>query len=405
MRLVTKVLALAVFSLLTACDTLHTGSAQPAWGPVITSVDIPANMGGGLEATWTVEWRGGTAPFTIAFDMGGGASEDLVATPAVSPFSHTFMMLNPSLDVAPTYTFTVTVSDAQGLSDERSGTYVLNPVDWFATPYIVGLQYSENTRQLTVEARSDDPYDEIWISLQVPEQLQVNATLQRANPRADGVSVASFYFYSSDPLHNAEGDVLVTAADQYGSTSQPETVHILVRSLHIPADSLVAIPHTEGAELGEAVKVTVSTWLPAHGLQYVNGCGLTVDSDADYVAGSFNVGVPAGAAGDTDGFWELMDPSGGFLLPPDSFIRATDIGGGRERWDFNVTPIGGKDVATGIGALFSMQFRFSVPGVKFFGFQEATGHIKRTYYSDASCTEYFWGDISNNVVPGLEVLE
>ena len=51
------------------------------------------------------------------------------------------------------------------------------------------------------------------------------------------------------------------------------------------------------------------------------------------------------------GIWTAVAPTG-FLPVPDSFIQATDIGGGLNRWDFNVSPIGGNDTTTASGILF-----------------------------------------------------
>lgn len=81
---------------------------------------------------------------------------------------------------------------------------------------------------------------------------------------------------------------------------------------------------------------------------------------------------------------------------------ATDIGGGRERWDFNCTPIGGSDQTAASGPLFNFTFTFGNAGVKHFGFQQFDG-VKRTYYSDAASNEYYWGDISNSAAPTVTV--
>jgi hypothetical protein len=148
--------------------------------------------------------------------------------------------------------------------------------------------------------------------------------------------------------------------------------------------------------------VVVSTGVPAQPFEFMNGCGLTVEADADKVVGSFNTGVPGGQPDAADGFWATMLPSDGFLLAPDSFIIATDIGGGRERWDFNVTPIGGHDVTTSKGALFNYKFTFSVAGVKTFGFEEFHG-VDRTYYSDEASHINHWSDISNAAARTLTV--
>jgi hypothetical protein len=153
------------------------------------------------------------------------------------------------------------------------------------------------------------------------------------------------------------------------------------------------------AAVGGAVQVIVLTGDPADPFQYMVGCGLTIEGDADYVRNSFDVGAPdatadTGSANPVDGIWAAMSPASGFLLAPDSFIQSTDIGGGRERWDFNITPLRGSNLATAQGALFNAKFTFGTPGTKIFGFQDSTGGVKRTYYAD-DANEYFWGDVAN----------
>jgi hypothetical protein len=171
---------------------------------------------------------------------------------------------------------------------------------------------------------------------------------------------------------------------------------------NLEPDTLYAQATVATAAVGAEVTVVVYTGVPAHPFEFMNGCGLTMEADAEKVAGSFNTGVPGGQPDASDGFWAAMDPADGFLLAPDNFILATDIGGGRERWDFNVTPIGGSDVTASEGALFNYKFTFGTAGVKTFGFQEFSG-VNRTYYSDSTSTQYFWGDSTNVSAPSVTV--
>jgi len=99
-----------------------------------------------------------------------------------------------------------------------------------------------------------------------------------------------------------------------------------------------------------------------------------------------------------DGFWSNMSgiSNGDFLLAPDSFYSPVDAGGGLTGLDFNVTPLGGSDVATGSGALFNFGATFTTPGTYTLGFQQ-TNVVNRTYYQDANqAPDYFWGDITNS---------
>lgn len=167
----------------------------------------------------------------------------------------------------------------------------------------------------------------------------------------------------------------------------------IVNPIELASDTLYALPQLATAAVGEAVRVVVATGIPNNPFQYMTGAGLTMPSDGTYVKGSFNAGAPGGEAGDVDGYWAQMAPAGGFLLAPDSFIVPVDIGNGRVRFDFNLTPLSGSNQFTAKGALFNAQFSFSTAGTKVFRFQQTQG-VKRTYYSDDS-HEYFWGDIAN----------
>ena len=170
----------------------------------------------------------------------------------------------------------------------------------------------------------------------------------------------------------------------------------------LAADTLYAQAVETTVSVGDEVTVVVYTGVLAQAFEFMNGCGLTIEEDADKVAGTFNTGVPGGQPDAADGFWSTMHPTGGFLLPPDNFIIATNIGGGRERWDFNVTPIDGGEVTTSEGALFNYKFTFSVAGEKTFGFEEFRG-VDRTYYSDNASVLYHWGDITNSASRTLTV--
>ena len=72
--------------------------------------------------------------------------------------------------------------------------------------------------------------------------------------------------------------------------------------------------------------------------------------------------------------------------------RGTDIGGGRVRLDFNVTPLDGTQSNSTSGALFNFGLNFGVAGTYTLGFEEFNV-VKRTYYSDAGATEYNWGTL------------
>ncbi len=102
-----------------------------------------------------------------------------------------------------------------------------------------------------------------------------------------------------------------------------------------------------------------------------------------------------GDIADADGVWATITVDGGFILGPDILIQRganpEDSLGTDNRWDFNISPLGGSDVASARGELFNVQFTFSEAGEKQIGFQEFNG-VNRTYYTDmATGEERFWG--------------
>ncbi|MBN2082849.1 PKD domain-containing protein [bacterium] len=160
----------------------------------------------------------------------------------------------------------------------------------------------------------------------------------------------------------------------------------------LPADSLAAIPAQTTASDGDHVLITVRTNQTASPFMYLTGVGVTMETGNDYVSNTFNVGSPGGERDGVDGIWVVIDPTG-FLLPSDFMISPSDIGGGRQRLDFNVIPIGGNQVASGTGDLFN--FELEIHSSVTLGFEQFHD-VKRTYYGDSEMNEYFWGTISNN---------
>jgi hypothetical protein len=386
----------ALALLLCGCNIfwIHSGVAAPA--PVVT---VPANMAGGADANWSVSWTGGTAPYTIEMDLGGGATANVAAgTAATTPYAHTFTMVNPSLTDNASYTYTVRVTDSEDRVGTATAQYTIGPTNG---PEITidSAVFDAALDRLTVTVSSPDDGETLTVSVTVPAGLAVDDAEKVA--AATGPLTATFDWTALDILAGATGDTTITVDNGHGATDT-ETATITVEPFVLAADKLYAIAAPANVAVGDPVTVTVLTGVPANPFQYLNGIGMTIESDADKVASSFNVGAVGGNPGDVDGFWTAMNPSGGFLLPPDQFIIATNIGGGRERWDFNLTPIGGSDVDSSSGALFNCQFTFATAGTKTFGFQDVNT-VNRTYYSDHDNIIYFWGDITNDDAPAVTV--
>ncbi len=86
-------LMLAALIVLASCDTRHVGQAPMPAPLLIVQVSRPQSLDAHAPADWTVSWTGGSGPYTIEMDMGGGTTEDVPAgTPAESPFTQRFMM-------------------------------------------------------------------------------------------------------------------------------------------------------------------------------------------------------------------------------------------------------------------------------------------------------------------------
>lgn len=378
------VLVVAGLVLLAAsCDTKNIGTEPPTRGPVPTIGTVPADMFGAQDATWTCTWTGGDAPYTITWAFGGGAA-DVGPIAAASPDTQVATMINASQTDAANYTLTVTVTDALGMSGTDTAAYIVGPLQ-NQPPTITNATFAAGV--LTVDVEDLDG-DAVTVNVTVDAGLVVDAASKPAAQAFTGT--ATFNISAEDFFNGATGQAHATANDG-SADSAVSDVNVTIDPITLAADTIYAIPMVTGAATGEAVTIVVATG-NIDNFQFLNGAGVCVEDDATYVAQSFNAGAVGGLAADIDGAWTTMNPSTGFLLPPDTLIQSTDIGGGRERWDFNLTPIGGSDQAGFNGAIFNFQFDFTVAGTKTLGFQEVLG-VNRTYFSDGASTEYFWGTL------------
>ncbi|MBN2081196.1 hypothetical protein JW859_03200 [bacterium] len=193
-----------------------------------------------------------------------------------------------------------------------------------------------------------------------------------------------------------------TATDQFGdAVTATRAQAVSFTAVEIPAGCLVAVPLERQVELGDAVTIVVASgdFPAAAPFHYANGLGITAEETVCYSDNSWNIGIPGGAFEEFDGLWSTMDPvPASVLLPGDMMIQFNNIGNGRARVDFNVTPIGGSNTTAG-GALMSFQLRPETAGPYTLGFQQFN-EVKRTYYADSEYHEYYWDDISN-VVDGI----
>lgn len=379
--------AVGLLILAASCDTKNIGNQMPTRGPVPT-VTVPAGMNGGEDATWSVSWIGGTPGFTVTWNFGGGAA-NVGPIAATSPNTQVATMINPSTDNDATYTYTVTVTDAQGLSGTATGSYTVGPT-LNQDPEITAVDYTEPTLTVTV---SDPEGDDVTVTLSAVAGL---SSAPASVVVAGGAGDAVFNFSADDLFAGGNGTVTITADDGNGGTDTADQA-VTVAPLVLADDTIYVLPLTHSAGTGDPVTFVCATGTMPNPFQFLNGVGVIIEEDAAYVANSFNVGPIGGAAGDVDGaIWTAVGPTG-FLLA-DNLIQATASAGtnaipaGRERWGFNVTGLGGSDVNNGKGILFNFQFTFSAAGDKAVGLQDVDG-VNRTYYSDGLSTEYLWGTL------------
>ena len=209
-------------------------------------------------------------------------------------------------------------------------------------------------------------------------------------------SSASFSVIRENIFVGINFTILVTVEDGRGGQDS-DTYSQSFKAFPLEPDTLYAIATSDRTSAGNNVRIVIATGSTANSFQYMNGCGVVCENGASYIAKSFDTGT---VDGDTepgapiDGVWADMGATD-FLLPNDSFIVGTDIGGGLTRTDFNVTPLGGSDI-TANGLLFSFEYTFASAGNYHLGF-EAVSVVSRTYYQDgAADTDYFWSDIDND---------
>ena len=139
--------------------------------------------------------------------------------------------------------------------------------------------------------------------------------------------------------------------------------------------------------------VIVATGRPAHPLQFLAVCSVTIDGQGTYVPGSFNYGAPGGERTDADGVWSLMGvPNGAFLDLGDNLVPGAgeDLPGGRRAYEFAVVSQGPYPAADAEGSLFNFQLTFTAPGTYHLGLRQMSGDFDTLYYSDAQGNNYRW---------------
>jgi hypothetical protein len=344
----------------------------------------------GDDGTFSVTFSGGTAPYTVAWNFGGGATPNTTSDSSSSPSTATVNLSNPA---GGTFTATVTVTDGDGLSDTATVDYTYAEADNSAPV----LTLTDNGDGTVTAAVTDADNNDVTITATPPAGINVAAATQTVT---GGNGSATFSFSAADIFAGGSGDVSFTADDGAGGTDT-ETVTLTLGGITLAADTLYAIPMSTSAAAGDPVRILIATGALSNPFQFLNAVRVTAPAGFEYVDDSFNIGAIGGELDDADGIWTAVNP-GSFLTAPDSFIVETtgldaDATGvaGRTGVDFNVTPLGGSDVTGASGALFNFEAIFSA-GANLLSFQETQG-VTRTYYTDSNTTpQHLWADLDND---------
>jgi PKD repeat protein len=315
--------------------------------------------------------------------------------------------------------------DGDGTYDEDSGS----------SPFHSHVFFAEGTYNVSVRVTDNDSLsDEAQFEIQVvPPGGGTFSAVLYANPRygpigqkvdfdasqsssPDGDIVLYEWDWDGDGTYENSGpesfvtrqfdnpgvyDCTVRVTDEIGQQGEKIMLVLITPDGSFPPDdSIFALPSQSHCQAGEAVGVEIYCKGTANPFQYLLGAGMTMPTGTEYKPMTFNIGQFGGAQAFVDGVWPQVNP-GSFLLPPDSFLQFTDIGGGRSRIDLNVVPLGGSDASSATGALCNLEFH--IAATTEIGF-ERINVVKRTYYSDGPGIENYWNDDDNSGLPTIEVL-
>lgn len=380
--------ALVILSLLLGLGGCSSHSVKvPLPADVVLTVPI-SNMFGGESSSWTAYWIGGQAPYTIAWDFGGGADNIGVAA-AISPANAESAWLDS--DIEQIYTVVATVTDTLGLVGfaTTSVTIGASPIP---PPTIDSMVVSGNV--LTVIASAYNGY-----TVEVSVSNHLGLTVDQPTKLATATGAAVFVFSAIDQFAGAATTVDVVIDDGHGGTasgtSDPIVISAAFTAFEANADTLYAIPLDASVAVDEPVTILIYTGETAHPFYFVLGVGVVIDGGGQLVPASHNYGDVGGEKDDADGVWEGITTDGGFLVLPDMvFGPGADPEGtlpvGSVRYDFNISPLGGTDQASVSGSLFNFQVVYAIAGEKIISFQEFNG-VNRTYYGDMATGENrFW---------------
>ncbi len=400
-------LAAAIYCLLLfGCrDTLNVGGDSLHFGPQITAFTVEpagtAQLQGGGQATFSVNFQNGVAPYTIAIDFGGCTAPNLLPTPATSPFSTTVTLVE--LDTEQSFTATARLTDYTGITgNPQTLTFNVQPSP-NNPPSIDSIEAQGGV--VTVAVSDPDAEDVTVTATGFEPELSLGQSSQQV-PGGNGEVL--FVFSSVEVFAGAIGTASFSATDPHGASDSDSVCEIRISPLATPQGVLGCYPRENCCSVGDSQRISVFTTPIEQPLQFMSGVSVVFMPGSSYVAGSFDHGSAVDSdpldpqlAGDresVDGFWALVNPSGGFLSgadpKPDTDLPAPFAGG--SAYDFIITPLAGQDAPAGSsGVLFSFVAQFSQPGRYYFDIL-AFDEINRTYYQDGAANVYNWGGYYND---------
>lgn len=299
----TRVAGLLALALLTAllsstcAGRAHPGPANVGWPPTVTLAGPPTGLRAGDSATFSAVWAGGTAPFTLAWDFGGGAAPNAASEQTAGSSAGQTVILSSS--AGGTFVITVTVTDVWQLPGQDTASYSYGPAPPVpnAGPHLQ-LISGAGTDTITLRATNADG-DDITIYATAPVGMNITSPPSAV---VESGGTATFNFAGDDMFTPEGGDAGFSAFDGH-SPSPVLAVQVQAGYALLP-DTLYAIPLKTHAAVGEPVRIVVATGVPAHPFQFVKGVRVTVPVGTEYVwpGHNFNIGAPGGSIAEADGY-------------------------------------------------------------------------------------------------------
>ncbi len=300
MRRVFVLIAFLVGAVLftSACGKKVSGPVGVLLGPSIGEITTnPATFFGNDTVTFTATINGsGTITWTWDFD--GGATPQTVSGSGSSA-SATVVVINNSQTEDATYEGTLTATDQFG-TRTKTFTFTVGPLQNQA-PVIESVTYADGVITVTASDPDGDPLTYEFTVTSGNVELTVS----------DNTAIVS-----APGLGTFDFTVEVTVSDGRGGTAT-DSVSGQISNVPPQDNAIWMVAEPASASVGDTITIKVFGWNLANELRYLNTVHVAFSGNLEYVANSFDVGVPGGNW-DIDGFWSLLGGVGG-LAPGDQF--------------------------------------------------------------------------------------